>query len=395
MRPTIQKSKISIALIVSFLLLAQYKFSAINLGYILCQLAAITILVSDLSARVEKRFLVFLLSVYGCLVFSIILYKDIYHGTIFYYINGLSLVLVVAMFSNHIRISHLYTAYLVSGLLFTLIVYLQSAYLITTGNPVAPLRLLPVSPESMRLWEMSPRPSGVFTEPQLYASYVLPLFLLSVLKRRFISSFILLLGILISGSTYGLLIIAVLLLWLLVINGYLTRIKSWIGGLLMCCVLIVLYVNSNLLDNTVEKLMSTDFTEGIRVAKAPLLFWEMSIFEKLFGMGSTVEAFIRNHIYEFPWLLPYVKANHHLLGYVTGLFGLGISFGIIPMVLFLYMLANSYLKGDKFQKGMSIILFLHSISATILFNGYFVFFFTLLFAKSYDGSSKLRYWKFK
>lgn len=378
-----------------FLILAQYKFFNINLGFIIVQGLSALILISTCKLKVQKHFLIFISSVFIAVFFSMFLYGKMYHGTIFYYINGLLLCLVVIAFSAHIKFASLNRTLLIIGGGVTFIVICQGVYMAVSGAEMAPIKILPVTSAQQRLWENAPRPSGVFTEPQLYASFILPLFLLTVLKKNFIMSFIFMLGILLSGSTYGVMVIFSLVVWLLITSGRLTSFKVWVLIFICVFILAIIFYTTGAFDKTLEKLARTDITQGIRVAKAPLLFLEMSYSEKIFGMESTVGNFINQHINAFPWLLPYLTNGSHLLDYVTGLFGLAIYYGIVPMVFFLWMLIALLVKGDQFQQGMAIIILLHSVSATILFNGYFVYFFVLLFAKSFDGNSKVKYWNFK
>jgi hypothetical protein len=378
-----------------FLILAQYKLANINMGYILVQGLAAVILISNFKFRVQKHFLVFISSIFVAVIFSMYLYGKMYHGTIFYYLNGILLFLVVIVLSSYIKFSSLYRMLLVVGVFATLLVLIQGVYITVSGSEVAPIKLLPVTADLQRLWVAAPRPSGVFTEPQLYASFILPLFLFAVLKKKFILSFVFMLGILLSGSTYGIIVVFALVVWLVITSGRLTSIKAWM--LICSCVffLAIIFYTTGMFDKSLEKLARTDISQGIRVAKAPMLFLEMSFSEKIFGMESTVGDFISQHINVFPWLLRYLVNDSHLLNYVSGLFSLAIYYGVVPMILFLWMLIMTYIHGDRFQQGMVIVVFLHSLSATFLFNGYFVYYFVLLFANSFDGTSKVRYWSFK
>ncbi len=397
---TYKTLKLNVAKFISFifplfLILAQYKFINLNLGFVLFQGCMIVILLLHFHFKVHRIFFIFLFLIFFMIMVSTLKYESMYHGTVFYYINGFFLFMVVVVFSTHIKLDYLYLPYMTVGVLITLVVLLQGGYMAISGIEVAPVKLLPITADQERLWAKAPRPSGFFTEPQLYASFILPLFLLTALNKKYYLSFILVLGILFSGSTYGVMVILVLIAWLFISSERPINIKVW--GLLLIFVILlsVIFYTTGFFDKTIEKLIKTDVTQGIRVAKAPILFLEMSLSEKVLGMGSTVGDFINQHINAFPWLLPYLESDSHLLEYVTGLLGLAIYYGLLPMLGFLWMLKEFFFKGDRFQQGMIIIIFLHSISATILFNGYFVFFFILLFAKSFDGTSKVKYWKFK
>jgi hypothetical protein len=378
-----------------FLILSQYKLANINMGFILVQGLTVIILISNFKFRVQKHFLVFISSIFVAVLFSTFLYVKMYHGTIFYYLNGILLFLVVIVLSSYIKLYSLYRVLLVVGFFTTVIVLFQGVYMAVSGAEVGPIKLLPIATAQQHVWEVAPRPSGVFTEPQLYASFILPLFLFAVLKKKIILSFVFMMGIVVSGSTYGIIIIFALAVWLVISSGRLISLKA----LMLICsyvfFLAIIFYTTGIFDNSLEKLARIDISQEIRVAKAPALFLEMSFSEKIFGMESTVGDFISQHINALYWLLPYLDNDSHLLDYISGLFGLAIYYGVVPMILFLWMLIVSYIQGDRFQQGMVIIIFLHSISATFLFNGYFVYFFVLLFANSFDGSSTVKYWNYK
>lgn len=379
-------------------ILSQYKVLSFNIGYLFLQAIAFLALIISLRTiefRFEKTFFIFNLSIFISVLLSLAIHGSIFNGTFFYYANGVTLIFIIGILSKYVNISKLYKWYAFLGIFITSVVVLQSMYIIISGENVSPIKLFPTPPESERLWQAASRPSGFFTEPQLYASFILPLFLLSFLKKHNILCFILAVGILASGSTYGLIILCFLTLWLVNTNIKVTSTKAWFTTSISIFLLLSLFIFTSLFDITIYKLLDTNFFETIRVGKSPILYFEMSTIEKLLGMQGSVENFIIENIASFPWLLRYLESDSRLLYYVTGLFGLGIYYGIVPMILFLFMLLNVYIHGDKFQKGLSIILFLHSISATFLFNSYFLFFFLLMFAASFDGSSTIKYWKLK
>ncbi len=372
------------------LILSQYKYLSINFGFFFFSVISSVLLFGKRTFDVVPAFILFIFCVFFSLSVSVLVHGGLFHGTLTYYVMGIVLVFNVILLSSSIDITSLYFFYKLLAVLITLVVFVQGVVMMVFSVELAPIKILPVGGESLRLWEAEPRPSGVFTEPQLYASFVLPLLVLALINRERLVSLFLILGIMVSGSTYGLAIAACLLIWYNMKIRNLFSFTYLFGMAIFSVCVIAIYLYSSLFDSAIEKVLRTDLSEGIRVGKALFVFWEMSSLEKLVGLGVSVGDYVKMNVNNFPWLLPYVVSDSHLLDYVNGMFGLAIHFGVLPMFVFVWFLISVYQRGSKFQKGMVIILFLHSMSATFLFNGYFLFFFSLLFAGSINETSNIR-----
>ncbi|MEZ8397107.1 hypothetical protein AB6C85_03450 [Vibrio splendidus] len=368
---------------VSILILAQYSLGGgVNLGFLLFVMVSLIVLIHDFHRdKIELNvfFVLFIFSVLLSQTFSLLINQDFIHATKNYYILGCMLSVSVVALSRRIflyRISNLMNNL---GCVITLIVILQGIYILLTGNPVKPIQIFPVALDNSRLWEEAYRPSGVFTEPQLYCSFILPIFLHNLIQGEYKYCVLYLLGVLVSASTYGLVILAVLILWYLIVTKSILKGKVILYLALSIISLFILGIYSGIFESAIEKLIETDFLADIRVGKGLLLFLQMNWYEMLFGINETVSDFIYENIAELPMLLPYLMADSHLLNYVSGFWGLVIHYGVPVLCIFIVFLTKTYRMSCIYKKGIIVIIFMHSISATILFNGYFVYFFTILF----------------
>jgi len=366
-----------------YLLLAQYRLIGYaNMAYLVGAVVAAFTLRLALAIKTDKLFLVFILSIYLIVLAKAIVLRDLLTANRNYYLMGVLLSLCAVVFSSRINIDEFYKKYRVLCLVASLAVIIQGLYMAATGELLVPLQLMPTEKEEQGLWIEASRASGFFTEPQLYASFILPGIALALEKKEEKVAAILICGILISGSTYGIAIAGALLISSMTIS----RGKS--AGYAAFVVLIALFVavlvtsqHTDLFDPAIEKILRTDLATNIRMANAPAVFYHMSLTEKLFGLNMSLDDFIRRNAVLMPWLYDYMEVQSDGLTYVSGFFGLGVVYGVLPMILFILLLTKYFLHGSRFQRNMAIVIMLHSLSATILFNGYFVFFFSLLLAK--------------
>ena len=375
------------------LLLNQYELLGLPVGIVPILGAAIILFTKIPSIKIERSFLNFIGSVFVFLLLNLGHYSELSNGTINYYIGGILYVIAILVYSKKIKIENFYNVYQPLGIIASAAVLAQGAYMVFFQVDVAPIRLMPVSVEKLHAWLPYHRPSGFFSEPQLFCSFILPLFLISVLQRNKALCAFLGLAIIISGSIYGIFIGSALLARSLINSRDFKRSVGTIGALAFCVVIFT--VPFGLLDAALDKFEKTEILNGIRVGKAIFLFFQMELIELGLGLGVSVADFTRSNIEYLPWLTRYVENDSHLLGYVSGYFGLALFYGVFPVLTFSYHLLFVYRNGSDFQKGMVIIIFLHSISSTIMFNGYFIFFYGLIFMGSTTFSNSLRFWNIK
>jgi hypothetical protein len=376
-------SAISVTLAV-YLLLSQYRLMGFaNMGYVVGVVVALFTLRQNLVLKTDKLFLLFVLSIYIILLVKSIALRDLFTANKNYYFMGVLLSLCVVAFSSRLNIDEFYKKYRVLCLVASWVVMVQGVYMAATGDLLAPIQLFPTTTaeQEQGLWIAASRASGFFTEPQMYAAFILPGIALALVKREAKVAAILICGILVSGSTYGIVIAGALLLS----NMTMSRRKD--AGYATFVVVTVLFVAvlmatqyTALFDPAIEKLLSTDVATNVRLANSPAVFYHMSLAEKIFGLNVGVDEFMRRNAFLMPWLYNYMEIQSDGSTYLSGMFGLGVVYGVVPMVLFFLLVVKYFLRGSNFQRNLAIIVMLHSLSATILFNGYFVFFFSLLLA---------------
>jgi hypothetical protein len=106
------------------------------------------------------------------------------------------------------------------------------------------------------------RPSAVFSEPQAYASYMIPLMFLAWHFKNYFFSIIVSISILLTGSSFGILILSMFLVYVLFVS---LSIKNSPIFIILLVSLFSLYY-FGFIDLFLEKTLDMDLSKNIRVA---------------------------------------------------------------------------------------------------------------------------------
>ncbi|WP_210442903.1 hypothetical protein [Vibrio crassostreae] len=369
----------------TFLIFDQFTmYGGLTLGIFFLLILVFIILLQEgkgFEIKSNKYFLCFMFVIYFSMLVSGLRNESLIHGTGAYYIRGVILVLGVLIIAQRLNLNRSLRVFNLFGLLCATVVLCQALYILISKNPVSPVNILPIPLEQQRLWANSFRASGVFSEPQLYATYMIPLIIVNVIFNKWKIAMYFSISVLASGSTYGFAIILILLGWVFFYRGF-YKSRRLIYMLPLFLILVLGLLSSGIFDEGIKKLFSTNLMADIRVGKGLLIFYEMNAVEKLFGLDVSVSDYVRENIVQFPTLLPYLLEESHLLNYISGFWGIVIHYGLISLIPFILFMCHTYFNGDFYKKAMVIFIIAHSLSATMMLNGYFVYLFILLLAPS-------------
>lgn len=225
------------------------------------------------------------------------------------------------------------------------------------------------------------RPSAFFSEPAHYAEFCLPVFAYHLLNKNIWIALLLAFGVIISGSTTGLLCLGVVAISVLLFEH-----KGAVGRgrrILTALGIVILFGAGYLtMDNYFPEIMAfqfgklenTDASDSARLLGPVPILLNFDISEWLFGigMGNKVE---------------YIKAFHIPVPILDGgfedsmtntIFSLLIYFGIIGFIVFLIFFVRLYRKCCKGSNVTYILLmFTLFFSANFIFAGnllYYMFF---------------------
>ena len=373
------------AVIISALLpfsfvLAQYTtIFNINLGMLaVAFLVCIALIRLKLRFTVNNEFIFFLLLI-AVSTFATLAMGGTGEGTTYFYIGAIFFSIAILILSSYLDQAIFFKSYRLIGYSAVCVIFVQSIIIYVLGKDVSPITILPVQELERYIWEPTNRPSSFFTEPQFYCSFILPLLLDSLIKKKFIECGVFLVSVLLSGSTFGIAAILALIIWFYMFHNF--TIRNLAFGMLLIISIVSLLVYVDIFSNAFAKIVNIDFSTEIRLIKGFIIYEQLEGVEKIFGIRTSVEVYILENIRSFPFLWLYIDTEaERLLGYITTLSGILVNYGIFPFMGFVYFICRTYITtSSAYAKGIILIIVLHSFAATILFNYLFFFYYCQLF----------------
>jgi hypothetical protein len=355
-------------------------------------LALLAVLAVDgrIGLRAQKDFLVFIAVVAASVALSVIRGGGIWFN-VYLYPSAAVLVLGVLVTSRYVDHRLLWRVYWLLGGMATVVMFYQAVVVYGTGAQVSPVSILPIAERDIRLWQPAHRPSSFFTEPQYYATFMLPLFLNALVHGRHVRLALVGLSILLSASSFGVLSMLILLAWNAAVRG--VRLRHRVAALSLALGLVLLLQSFDLFAIAYEKILRIDIATDDRLAKALILVLAQPVENILFGLPMPVETYILQHLEEFPFLWVFVGSElERLLPYLTTFFGVLLVYGVFAWLALVRFWVKMYGSAQAAeQRGVLILVVIHSIATGILFNYPFYFYYTLLLSYPTNGGEARRF----
>ena len=368
-----KKYKFVYLLIPLFVYLSVYKVGAIYLSYIIGFLYSIYIVYREKEILVNKFLILFLIYTLINQLILILLDKDyIINSEI---INNMIMscitVFIISSLSKIIEEDKLYRTYKIIGIIAMIGLLIHAISIFILNKNVYPIVIKELSDKtSVVLRQGINRPVSFFLEPQHYASYMLPLLFLSLKKQKVIFSFLITTSIIISTSLQGILIAGVLWIY------YILSVFKGIGK--KTAIIAIILIQTPFGEFAIDKLYKTDISTDIRITRGFGVFDDMTTAEKLTGIGpGTISRYISNTGRAVEWFLN----TDNTFGYFISTYsGVLVNYGIIAGILFNILLISMIKGCSKENLGMFIIIFLSTLTQTVLFNVWFIFYFIIFFS---------------
>jgi hypothetical protein len=220
------------------------------------------------------------------------------------------------------------------------------------------------------------RPSSFFLEPQHFASFVLPMLIITLTNKRIISSILIIIAILLSTSSQGIILMIIVIVMVISVNRDLKySISLFIVSSILFIFLFLLDIE--FINFAVSKILNVDITDNIRISRAFNVFLDMPISDKLFGTGMhNVNQYISITGISQRSFLPFNRPD---VNFLSSLFGNFVHFGFLGGVLFLYLLVKMFINTSHNGKVFVVLLLLTALSQTITFNLWMLFYWLIYF----------------
>lgn len=259
-----------------------------------------------------------------------------------------------------------YTAYIVTFLLFY-----QFAFQYISGTTIRlNIPFLQPTEEAARAFAVSiyGRNSSLFLEPAHFAIYIIPVYAISLVQRDYVASIVFLLGLVISTSSTGIALAAIIPLIFFVSSK--DRKRTSMIPIVGALSLAIYWLQANFYNRFIYKLSLENLLTDIRVFGTWSYLQYFSENELLFGIGI-------NRLREFSIYQGFFVSNY-ANSYIYSI----ISFGILGSLIWFGYNVSLYRYISKSYKIMFFILLLISMTDQILFNRNLMYLLIWVYASS-------------
>ena len=397
-RENIEKDKptwIGAVLLATFSVLAQYNFSIMSYGLILAVIYGGACLVFKRVLVFNKSILIFIL---WCIISQLIIY--LYTGT-FVKNQNTYLFMFICMFLlatlGFIDKESFFKVYYIIGVFFSALVIFQFILGNFFGIPQSAIRILPVASQDMHFWiQNTTRASGVFTEPQAYSSYILPLLILLLFRRKFKSAIYISIAIFASTSSQGIIIALIIWAYYLIIyekNGA-KKFFRFFAGIVAIIFAVLILRDIPAVKPIIDKIFSINLSGyDIRLTKGFQIYYTMPILDKIIGIGfGNLHDYLLSGNFNFFWM---ALTRDELLGYITTMSNILVSFGILAFVFYMNIYVKNWKSGTPEARLILIIIFVSSFTQTILFNAWYIFYWVVYEVMDKYDSKRYFYVRFR
>ena len=357
-----------------FYVLAQYNLPIMSYGLVAAMAYGGFSFLYKKKIVFNKSILIFTL---WCIFSQLMLY--LYSGTFeenrnTYFFMFVSMFLLATL--GLIEKESFFKVYHIVGIVFGTLVIYQ----FILGNifeiPQSAIRILPVPSEDMHFWiQNSTRVSGVFTEPQAYSSYILPLLIMLLFRKKFISAVYISISIFASTSSQGIIIALIIWGYYLVIyeKNNSKKIFRFLGGVFAVILALIFLKDIPVVQPIIDKIFSINlFGYDIRLTKGFQIYFAMPFWDKITGIGfGNLRDYLLSGDFHFFWM---ELTRDELLAYITTMANVLVSFGIFAFVFYINIFVQNWKSGTPEAKLMLIVIFVSSFTQTILFNVWYIFY---------------------
>lgn len=356
--------------------MAQYGYGFSNIGTLILISYALICLFRRNVFLIHKPLLVFVLLISIIQITNMIIKGQLSATYFNLFLMPIISIFIIGASIGEINFQKLYRVYSIVGTIAMLIIYYQWVRLFLFDILPDPIKILPESTGAYYSWAQAEyRPSSLFSEPQAYASYILPLLIMSLHKKSYIFSLAILLSIIFSGSTAGIVLSGI------VFTYYLFRInEQWIvkiSFVVVFSILAYLSLNTNVFSSQQSKIRSIDYATDIRLAKGFQIFGTFNLEEMLFGIGNGPNGLIEYNLRHESEL---TSMNIFDLGdYVTSVSGVLIYYGIFAGFFYFWFFYKLFQQEDPKMRILLLVIIISSFGQTLLFNGFFLLFYITYF----------------
>lgn len=261
-----------------------------------------------------------------------------------------------------INIEGFFKVYKVFAIFASVTILLQFFQITFLHQVVHQIMLLPIE-RPVAWYSEGLRPQGIFPEPQVYATFILPILVLVLRKSEYKWALFFTVSIFASTSSLGILCAGAIWGYQVLFSNLSFHKK--IGLMLLIVIGAIALIQTPLFEYGIEKIASTNFTNNVRLTRGFTIYSKLPFVRKLFGIGMNNLGYYQQSGQII--LNDYMSIAMRDSSYVTTMSDLLIGFGLLATIIYLMFLINLYKNSSC--RLLVILLIVLSFAQTILFSG--------------------------
>lgn len=374
--------------------LLQYKANFLTYGLLALLFIAVCIIIERKAFYIDKEFLFIGLLISIQQIVSALFFN-------FDIISNLNIVITVwlIIISSSVGLAVknsdlLYRNYSILGIITTGAIYIQFLVYNVFGKKISSIMLIKQPEQYMGNWVIGGnRPSGFFSEPQTHCSFMLPLIILALEKKNYKFAIFLSLGVILTGSSLGL--IMIFFIWILVLFSFSVSTNKKIGMVLFIFIAIFTFFTLDSFEPAREKIFTVfndfstyldakitnnhSYTNYLRLIKGWVTYIELPISVKMIGVGIiNFPIYLQSYDITFSWNAIW-DINANMAAYFSSAAGVFIESGLFVGITYYIFLFKKFRQANLISKKIIVLLFFQSFFTQIFFNNIFTFYFLIYY----------------
>jgi len=369
-----------------FIVFAQYNIVLnYSLGIILIFILSIIDLIKYKTISINKEVVT--------LIVVFILIQLIFHKSSIGIPSFLIVLLSIIVLSDKIDEAQLYKYFKIFGTIAMLGMLYHSLRFYVFGLESNPIQIFPRFGDNPDLnWYEGSRPTSFFSEPQAYASYMMPFLFLSLRKREVIWAITITMSVFLSTSSLG--ILMMLILWFGYVFFEVKKIKTRISIFSVLSVFTLLLIYSSTFEFSRNKILETAFIGNPRISRGFEVYSVLNPKQMLIGVGyGDLGNFVYTIKENFIWGIG--NESRASLGYFTGISGIMIQFGLLGLIILITMFYKLWKKSKGFNRNFLFMIFACFFFQNLILNPYFIYFFIFFLGINKSSDFPIKKIRFK
>lgn len=268
--------------------------------------------------------------------------------------------------ANYIKLEELMKPYMFACGIFIAGLFYQVFLLFVLRVPLwGPIVLFPglLGEENVAISDEIMRPMSFFPEPQGYATFISLFLIIMLEEKKYIWAAIATLSILLSTSTEGLVLVAII--WFLFVIFSKTSTFGKICTIIVIMLVVRYYSMLEYFEVGYNKLIETDVEKNLRLVNAYRMLQDFESNQWWFGVGTSDNTFFRSYIFRM--------GGSEGFKYVSSALGVFVHYGVFVGVAFWVFLFRKIIYRYKSVFIFSICLLVIPFGQSCFFSANFVY----------------------